>query len=219
MDKNNFRYCTLLLINNDNHSKIFVSEKNKYYIRSENKSIHIQILNEFKDIRKSHKINFFDTTNICYKIDDITHNYYKINRPHIIKNCTILLIDDDDHSKIFISEKNLYYTSNDCDYFGFDVNDYELFDENYKFFDEDNEDYDYYGDDYDDDYYKEVNDDYDDDDDDFYDKLHYRKPFNHFERLLSVKNNIVNLINNDNHNHNITLLVDNLRIFICKNAY
>ena len=98
MDKNNFRYCTFLLINNDNHSKIFVSEKNKYYIRSENKSIHIQILNEFKDIRKSHKINFFDTTNICYKIDDITHNYYKINRPHIIKNCTILLIDDDDHS-------------------------------------------------------------------------------------------------------------------------
>ena len=37
MDKNNFRYCTLLLIDDDNHSKIFISEKNNYYIKSDNK--------------------------------------------------------------------------------------------------------------------------------------------------------------------------------------
>ena len=64
--------------------------------------------------------------------------------------------------------------------------------------------------------------DYDDDyDDDFivnYDELVYRKkPLNCFERLVSVKNNIVNLINNDNHNHNITLLVDDVNIFIYEN--
>ena len=64
--------------------------------------------------------------------------------------------------------------------------------------------------------------DYDDDyDDDFivnYDELVYhKKPLNCFERLVSVKNNIVNLINNDNHNHNITLLVDDVNIFIYEN--
>ena len=64
--------------------------------------------------------------------------------------------------------------------------------------------------------------DYDDDyDDDFivnYDELVYRKkPLNCFERLVSVKNNIVNLINNDNHNHNISLLVDDFNILICEN--
>ena len=211
MDKNNFRYCTLLLINDDNHSKIFISEKNKYYIKSDNKSIHIKILNEFKDIRKSYRIN----------VDDITDNYYKIDKFHIIKNCTIWLIDDDDHSKIFISEKHLSYTSNDCYNFGVDVDDYELFDEDYEFFDEDYEDYSYYDDNYDDDYddyyYKEVD---DDDDDDFYNKLYYKKPFNYFEHLVSVKNNTVNLINNDNnHKHNITLLVDNINIFIIENVY
>ena len=129
---------------------------------------------------------------------------------HIIKNCTISLIDDDDHSKIFISEKKLYYTSNDCDYFGVDVNDYELFDENYEFFDEDYENYDCYDDNYDDDNYDDDDDDYD-----FYDKLYYRKPFNHFERLVSVKNNIENVISNDNYNNDITLFVNNCRILIC----
>ena len=34
MDENKFsRCCTILLIDDDNHSKIFVSEKNKYYIK------------------------------------------------------------------------------------------------------------------------------------------------------------------------------------------
>ena len=94
MDKNKFRYCTLLLIDDYNHSKIFISKKDKYYI-SDNKSIHIKILNEFEDIRKSYEIN----------VKDITDKYYKIGVPRITKHCTILLIDDDNHSKIFISEK------------------------------------------------------------------------------------------------------------------
>ena len=70
MDRNKLRYCTLLLTDNDNHSKIFISEKNRYYIRRDNKSIHLQILNEFKYIRKSYN-----------KIDviGINNNYYKIN--------------------------------------------------------------------------------------------------------------------------------------------
>ena len=102
----------------------------------------------------------------------------------------------------------MYYTSDYCYNFGVDVDDYELFDENYEFFDEDYEDYSYYDDDYVDDYdyyYNEVD---DDDDYDFNNKLYYKKPFNYFERLASVKNNIVNLINNDNnHKHNITILI------------
>ena len=33
-------YCTILLIDDDNHSKIFISEKNKYYIEyDDDKSI------------------------------------------------------------------------------------------------------------------------------------------------------------------------------------
>ena len=153
--------------------------------------MHLQILSKFKDIRKSYnKIDVIDTNN----------NYYKIDKSRIIKNWTILLIDDDDRSRIFISEKNLYYTSNDCDYFGVDANDYKLFDENYELFDEDYEDYDY--DDDDNDYY------------DFYDKLYYRKPFNHFERLVSVKNNIENATSNDDYSQNITLIVNNRRIYI-----
>ena len=132
MDKNKFKYCTLLLINDYNHSKIFISEKNKYYIRGDNESIHVKILNEFEDIRKSYKIN----------VKDITDNYYKIDEPRTIKHCTILLIDDDNHSKMFISEENLYYIS--C------VGDkYYDYDDNY------NNNNDYY-DDYD---------DFDDDDD------------------------------------------------------
>ena len=108
----------------------------------------------------------------------------------------------------------MYYTSNDCDYFGVDVDDSEFFNENYEFFDENYEVSDYYDDDYND-YYKEVNDDYGDDYYNFYGKLHYRKPFNHFERLVSDKNNIVNSIDNDNYNNNITLLVNNRKIIIC----
>ena len=44
MNRNKFRYWTLLLINEYNHSKIFISEKNRYYIKRDNKSIHLQIL-------------------------------------------------------------------------------------------------------------------------------------------------------------------------------
>ena len=95
MNKNKLRYCTLLLIDEYNHSRIFISEKNRYYIRRDNKPIHLQLLNEFKDIRKCYnKIDVIDTNN----------NYYKVDKSRIIKNCAILLIDDDDHSKTFISE-------------------------------------------------------------------------------------------------------------------
>ena len=107
MDKNNFRYSTLLLINDDNHSKIFVSEKNKYYIRGDNKSIHVKISNEFKDIRKYYGVNVIDTADNYYKIDDTTDNCYKTDKFCIKKHCAILLIDDDDHSEIFISEKKI----------------------------------------------------------------------------------------------------------------
>ena len=43
----------------------------------------------------------------------------------------------------------------------------------------------------------------------------YYKILNDFECFVSVKNNIVNLINNDKHNHKITLLVDDIRMLIC----
>ena len=165
MDKNEFRHCILLLIDNGNHSKIFVSKKNMYYIKN-NKSIRIKIFNKFKDIKTSYGVI----------VNDITDNYYKIDSSSIIKSCIILLIDDDDHFKIFISEKNLYYTNNDG--------------------------------------YYEIGDDDDDD------KLYYKYLLNDFEHLVSVKNNIVNLINNDNnHKHKLTLLGDNINIFVCKNAY
>ena len=72
MDKNKFRYCILLLIDEYNHSKIFISEENRYYIRHDNKSVHVQILNKFKDIRKSYGIN----------VNDTTDNYYKIDKPY-----------------------------------------------------------------------------------------------------------------------------------------
>ena len=180
MEENKFRYCKLLLIDDDNNSKIFISEKNKYYVKNNNKSIHIKILNEFKDIRKSYGINVINTTD----------NYYKINEPSIIKHCTILLIYDYNHGKIFISEKNLYhisYADDDDDNFV----DYDFVD---------------YDDDYDDDFIVNYN-----------ELVYHKKPLNCFERLVSVKNNIVNLINNDNHNHNITLLVDDVNIFIYEN--
>ena len=171
--------------------KYLFLKKKKYYIRGDNESICVKILNEFEDSRKSYKIN----------VKDITDNYYKIDGPCTIKHCTILLIDDDYHSKIFISEENLYYISCVGDkYYDYDDN--------------------YNNDDYYDDY-----DDFDDDDDyhddfivDYDEKLvYYSKPLNDFKRLVSVENNIVNLINNDNYRHNITLLADGFNIFICEN--
>ena len=115
MDENKFsRYCTILLIDDDNHSKIFVSEKNKYYIKyGDNRSIYINILNEFKDIKKSYKIN----------VIDLTDNYYNIDKSDIKKYCIILLIDDINTSRIntsriFISEKYMHYIrydDDDCD--------------------------------------------------------------------------------------------------------
>ena len=98
MDKNNFsKYCTIFLIDADNHSKIFISEKNKYYIRYDNnKSIRINILNRFKDIKKSYEIN----------IIDLTDNYYNIDKSDIKKYCTILLIDD---INIYFINNIMYY--------------------------------------------------------------------------------------------------------------
>ena len=77
------RYCTILLIDNGNHSKIFVSEKNNYYCEyGDNRSIHVNILNEFKDIKKSHEIN----------VIDLSDNHYDIYKSDIKKHCIILLI-------------------------------------------------------------------------------------------------------------------------------
>ena len=158
MDRNKFRYCTLLLIDDDHHSKIFISEKDKYYIRGDNKSIHVNILNEFKDIRNSYEIN----------VKDVSDNYYNIVKPNIKKYCTILLIDDIHTGRIYISEKNMYYIG----YVG-DIGDLD---------DDDNGNGDCYG-----------------------LVVYYNKPLNDFERLVSVSNNIINLINNDNYKHIITL--------------
>ena len=58
------------MIDEYNHSKIFIYEENRYYIRRNNKSVHVQILNKFKDIRKSYGINVNDTTDNYYKIDE-----------------------------------------------------------------------------------------------------------------------------------------------------
>ena len=187
MEENKFRYCIILLIDDDNHCKIFIVEKSKYYIKNDNKSVYIEILNEFKDIRKSHKII----------VKDIINKYYNIDyEPNNMKYCKILLIDDDDHSKIFISKKKLYnvgvkhYVYDNCD------------DYYYKLF------------------YIPLND---------FERLVLvknniinlieNKPSNYFERLVLAKNNIVNLIKSDNYRHNITLLLDNINIFICENAY
>ena len=64
------------MIDEYNHSKVFISEKNRYYIRCDNKSVHVQILNKFKDIRKSYGIN----------VNDTTDNYYKIDEPYKVLN-------------------------------------------------------------------------------------------------------------------------------------
>ena len=115
----------------------------------------------------------------------MSDKYYNIDyEPNNIKHCTVLLIDDDDDSKIFISEKKLYNIEARHNVYN-----------NY-----DN----YINGDHDDDYYYEL----------FY------IPLNNFEHLVSSKNNITNLIkNNNNYRHKITLLVDNINIFICKNTY
>ena len=98
--------CAILLIDDDNHSKIFVPETNKYYIKyGDNRSIYANILNEFKDIKTSYKIN----------VIDLSDNYYNIDKSDTKKYCTILLIDDVITSRIFISEKNMYYIRYDDD--------------------------------------------------------------------------------------------------------
>ena len=89
----------------------------------------------------------------------MTDNYYNIDNSGIKKYCTTLLIDDINTSRIFASEKNMYYIR------------------------------------------------YDDDDCDesvYYTILNY-----------SDRNNIVDFVNNDNYKHDITLLVDDSKIFIC----
>ena len=48
----------------------------------------------------------------------MTDNYYNIDKSDIKKYCTILLIDDINTSRIFISEKSMYYIrydDDDCD--------------------------------------------------------------------------------------------------------
>ena len=112
------------------------------------------------------------------------------------------MIDDNDYSKIFISKKNLYFNNRDREYLDTADSDYEL--NKYEFFEE------YYND-YDDCYYDEVYDDIDYDDD-YY--LHHKKPFNYFEHLMSVRNNIVNQIDSNNHNNKINLSVSYYRIYI-----
>ena len=80
----------------DRWYKIFISEKNEYCIRyDDNKSICINILNRFKDVKKCYEIN----------VIDLTDNYYNIDKSNITKYCTILLINDINTSRIFISEK------------------------------------------------------------------------------------------------------------------
>ena len=82
MDKNKFsKYCAILLIDDDNHSKIIISEKNKYYIRyDDNKSICINILNRFTDNKKSYEISVIDLTDNYYNIDKSDIKKYFVNR-------------------------------------------------------------------------------------------------------------------------------------------
>ena len=171
MYRNKFRCCTLLLIDDDNHSKIFISKKNKCYIEyGNNRSLQVNILNEFKDIRNFYEID----------VKDISDNYYNIVKCNIKKYCTILLIDDIHTGRVDISEKNMYYIGHVGDIGDLD--------------DDDN------------------------DGDNCYESVVYHNKFlNNFEPLVSVRYIIVNLINNDERKYNITLLVDDFRIFICEN--
>ena len=81
----------------------------KYYCEyGNNRSIQVNILNEFKDIKKSHEIN----------VKDLSDNHYDIYKSDMKKYCTILLIDDINTSRILISEENMYYIwydDDDCD--------------------------------------------------------------------------------------------------------
>ena len=132
-------------------------KKNKYYIKhGDNRSIYVNILNEFKDIKKSYKIN----------VIDLTDNYYNIDKSGTKKHCTILLIDDINTSRIFISEKNMYYIR------------------------------------------------YDDDD---CDETVYCKILSDLNCIESERNDIENLNNNGGYKHDITLLVEESKIFICEN--
>ena len=149
----------MLLIDDNNQSKIFVSKKYKYYCEyGNNRSIQVNILNEFKDIKKSHEI-----------VIDLSDNHYDIYKSDIKKYCTILLIDDINTSRIFISGKNMYYTRYD-----------------------------------------------DDDDDDDCDETGYYKILGDINRIESDRNDIANLIHSGNRKCDITLLVDNTKIFICE---
>ena len=108
MNKNKFRYCTLLLIDDYNHSRMFISRKNKYHI-SDNKLTSVRILNKFKDIRKPYYASVEDIASNRkshgISVIDITDNYYKNDKHRIIiRLFTILLIDDDNRCKIFLSE-------------------------------------------------------------------------------------------------------------------
>ena len=98
----------------------------------------------------------------------MTDDYYNIDKSDTKTYCTILLIDYIDTSRIFISEKNMYYFR------------------------------------------------YDDDGCD--ETVHY-KILSDLNRIESDRNDIVNLINNDGYKHDITLLVDGSKIFICENLW
>ena len=94
------------MIDDDNHSKIFISEKYKYYIiHGDNKLIWINIFNSFKGIQKS-----YETIVI-----DLTDNYYNIDKSDTKKDCTILLRDDIKTIRIFIFDKDMCYTRYDDD--------------------------------------------------------------------------------------------------------
>ena len=96
----------------------------------------------------------------------MTNNYYNIDKSDIKKYCTILLKDDINTSRIFISEKSMYYIR------------------------------------------------YDDDD---CDETAYYKILSDLDRIESDRNDIVNLINIDGYKHDITLSVDDSKIFIYEN--
>ena len=98
----------------------------------------------------------------------MTNDYYNIDKSDTKTYCTILLIDYFDTSRIFISEKNMYYIG------------------------------------------------YDDDD---CDETVYYKILSDLNHIESDRNDIANLINNDGYKHDITLLVEESKIFNCKNIW
>ena len=118
----------------------------------------------------------------------------------------------------------MYYVCYNLDngyiYFNNEVNGYSFLDDNYSHYDY----YYYYCNDYDDDYnyyYRNFDDDNNYSDysnfvDDDYNKLvYFKKPLNYFERLVLVKNNIVNSSNNnDDYNQSITLIINNCKTYI-----